>query len=151
MSPSRWTRNLFKRSIKTSSLTANRGPESSQSLDVDSVDIELSSQTMNSGEIFHQSPSQNKLRARFNETRPDKLRMNFCITCFRDLPESEFPGGRILESCYHKSVICLDCLEESVVESLNVHLPQVVGCPQCGVTMSANDVWRFSRARISER
>lgn len=106
---------------------------------------------MNPDEIHHQFPSENKFRARFNGIRPDKLKMNFCIICFRDLPESEFPDGRILESCHHKSVICLDCLEESVVEGLDVDLPQVVGCPQCGVTMSANDVWRFSRARISER
>ena len=173
MSPSRWTRKLFKRFHKPSPATFDQGPASSQFLATDdffdqshpslntdegfeqepqsdNVQIEPLSQAADAGANYQQSSSDN-YQAPLWQINPDDLKMLFCRTCFRTLPESEFPEGPILESCQHEPVICLDCLEGSIVEGLDVNLPQVIGCPQCGVTMSANDVWRFSRARTFER
>lgn len=151
MSPPRWARKLFNRSTKPSFSRTHRGPEPSQGLNADSVRVERSSQTADTGEIHHQSSSANDHEASFHRISLNDLKMRSCITCFRTLPESEFPNGRILESCQHEPVICLDCLAESIVKSVDADLPRVIGCRQCGVPMSPNDVWQFCRTRILER
>lgn len=74
-----------------------------------------------------------------------------CWACYRQLLASDFPDGYIVESCQHEPNICLDCIEKSIIESLDIDLPQIIGCPQCGNTMSAIDIWRLSGVKTFER
>lgn len=74
-----------------------------------------------------------------------------CLVCQRQLSASEFPEKYIVESCQHQPNICLDCIENSIIECLDNDLLQMISCPQCGEVMSADEVWRFSRANTYER
>ena len=113
--------------------------------------VEQLSQTADMGEVHPQSSAWNNSPAPSYRSSPDNSRILFCIACIRELPDSNFPDGRIVESCKHEPNVCLDCIEKSIVESLDNDLPQIIGCPQCGVTMSVTDVWRFSGTRTFQR
>ena len=102
--------------------------------------------------VFHpQSSSSNNSQIPLCGSSPDDSKILFCISCVRILPDSKFPDGRIVEACQHEPEVCIDCIEKSIVEGLDNDLPQAIGCPQCGATMSVLDVWRFSGNQTFER
>lgn len=113
--------------------------------------VEQSPQTADTGESHPQSSPWENSSPSFYQGSPDNSRIIFCVICVGILPDSKFPDGRIAESCKHEPNVCLDCIEKSIVESLDNDLPQIIGCPQCGVTMSATDVWRFSETPTYQR
>lgn len=113
--------------------------------------VEQLSQTADTGESHPQFSSWNSSPPPSYQGSPDNSSIFFCIVCIEILPESKFPDGRIAESCKHEPNVCLDCIEKSIVESLDNDLPQIIGCPQCGITMSATDVWRFSETPTYQR
>lgn len=97
-----------------------------------------------------QSPSSD-FQASFLRIDTDGSDHLFCLGCHQRLPLSNFPEGFIVESCRHEPGVCLDCIEKSIIESLDNELPQVISCPQCGDTMSEGDVWRFSGNQTFQR
>ena len=113
--------------------------------------VEQLSQAVDTGETHPEFSSWNSSPSPSCQGSPDNSRIFFCIICVGILPESKFPDERIAESCKHEPNVCIDCIEKSIVESLDNDLPQIIGCPQCGVTMSATDVWRFSETPTYQR
>lgn len=113
--------------------------------------VEQSSQTADTAEAHPRSSPQNNSPPPSYRGSLDNSRIIFCIACLGILPYSKFPDGHIAESCKHEPNVCLDCIEKSIVESLDNDLPQIIGCPQCGVTMSAIDVWRLSETATFQR
>jgi hypothetical protein len=110
--------------------------------------LEQSLSTTDTGECRIEDSPTCDTRAR---ARGKALRDLFCMTCHRPLPASTFPDGNILESCRHEPEVCLECIENAIIESLDNDLPQCVSCPQCGDAMSALDVWRLSTSDTFQR
>jgi hypothetical protein len=103
--------------------------------------IEQSLSTMDSCERSTDDPPTSDSQA---TGHGQALRYLPCMVCNKPLPASAFPDGHIVQSCRHEPEVCLDCIEKAIIESLNNDLPQCISCPQCGETMSAVDIWRFS-------
>ena len=110
--------------------------------------IEQSSSTANTGERPTNDFRTGSLQA---EARGGALKDMPCVACGRSLPASVFPSGYVVESCRHEPEVCLDCIENAIMESLDNNLAQCIGCPQCGDAMSAVDVWRYSRTDTFQR
>lgn len=89
-------------------------------------------------------------RASFDQISPHDLKM---LPAFEHYQNPKFPDQSIHESCQHEPFIYLDCLEKSIVGSLDADTPQIVGCPQWGNIIFAlgrvafqprSDLWELS-------
>ena len=79
------------------------------------------------------------------------LRCIPCVACHWLQSSSGFPDRHIVESCRHYPEVCLSCIEESIIESLNNDLPQCISCPQCGDAMPELDIQRFCGDKTFQR
>ena len=106
---------------------------------IECVEVSLSV-TNNDSNDNHTSPSGDFRDSTRGKSHTDSR----CTLCYRFLSASDFPDGYITRSCRHEPRVCLDCMEKSIIESLNSDLATCILCPYCTEPMSAVDVWRFS-------
>jgi hypothetical protein len=67
-----------------------------------------------------------------------------CKTCRETLAASEFPDRYVTAECAHRPNVCISCVENSIIQTLDEDLPEIISCPECGKPMTGDDIWRFS-------
>ena len=81
--------------------------------------------------------------------KPRDARM--CCACRQELEASDFPEVQIASYCSHGPHTCIYCIKESIVRMLDEGLPEIISCPQCGVVMLDEDIWRFTDQTTYQR
>ncbi|KAI9775392.1 MAG: hypothetical protein M1839_001247 [Geoglossum umbratile] len=82
-------------------------------------------------------------------TRSDRERQ--CRRCHNVLIGYEFPDGNVTAECAHRPNVCISCIENIIVQTLDEDLLEIISCPECGKPMTNDDIWRFSRQSTFER
>lgn len=66
-----------------------------------------------------------------------------CILCKTSKPHSEFVTRRITSSCWHEPATCLPCLQAWISHSVNTRGWDNCTCPECGDSMTHDDIDAF--------
>ncbi|KAI9769205.1 MAG: hypothetical protein M1840_004334 [Geoglossum simile] len=74
-----------------------------------------------------------------------------CKTCRETLATSEFPDRYVTAECAHRPNVCISCVENNIVQTLDEDLSEIIACPECGKPMTDDDIWRFSGPGTFER
>ncbi|MCJ1397842.1 hypothetical protein MMC11_001038 [Xylographa trunciseda] len=68
----------------------------------------------------------------------------YCEICMEDLPEVQFPIGKISKLCNHSAKSCLDCISQSLASQLDYKAWDRLACPACPAVLECSEVERFS-------
>lgn len=69
----------------------------------------------------------------------------FCDVCLEDRPQEKFPKFKVTRACSHTTSICLDCISETISNSIYNNTAHAIRCPysECNEVLSTNDVKYF--------